>query len=75
MEKFTKDEEQKAKKDRMKQFQDFQKQKNEEKKRTTQEDKEQDMVIGIYAEAKHKIECMRKKKEKEASLITIFSCC
>lgn len=55
----------------MKQFQDFQQQKNELKKRTAQEDKEQDMVISIYAEAKHKIECMRKAKEKEASSITV----
>lgn len=68
IEKFTKEEEQKVKRDIMSQFRDFLREREEHKKMLEQEDKEQDIVIGIYAEAKHKMECKRKAKEKEVCL-------
>lgn len=65
MEKFTREEDSKKKEVVKKEFTDFTKLQKELVEKMKLEEKEEDLIIKIYGEAKHKIACLRRKKEQE----------
>lgn len=45
----------------------------EKKRQTEKEEKEMNDVINIYQETKHRIDCLKKAREKEVSIFLVYS--